>query len=71
VVAQAFNPSTQEEETDKWITEFKASLICRVSSRRTRAIQRNPVSKNQNRETEREGKEKERKTEKTYLSFWA
>jgi hypothetical protein len=30
-----------------WISEFKASLVYRVSSRTARAIQRNPVSKNQ------------------------
>jgi hypothetical protein len=32
----------------RWISEFEASLVYRVSSRRARAIQRNPVSKNQN-----------------------
>jgi hypothetical protein len=30
-----------------WISEFEASLVYRVSSRTARAIQRNPVSKNQ------------------------
>jgi hypothetical protein len=30
------------------ISEFEASLVYRVSSRIARAIQRNPVSKNQN-----------------------
>jgi hypothetical protein len=30
-----------------WISEFKASLVCKVSSRTARATQRNPVSKNQ------------------------
>jgi hypothetical protein len=30
------------------ISEFEASLVYRVSSRTARAIQRNPVSKNQN-----------------------
>jgi hypothetical protein len=30
----------------RWISEFKASLVYRVSSRIARAIQRNPVSKN-------------------------
>jgi hypothetical protein len=29
----------------RWIFEFEASLIYRVSSRTARAIQRNPVSK--------------------------
>jgi uncharacterized protein (DUF2252 family) len=32
---------------DRWISEFEASLIYRVSSRIARAIQRNPVSKKQ------------------------
>jgi hypothetical protein len=31
---------------DRQISEFKASLVYRVSSRTARAIQRNPVSKN-------------------------
>jgi hypothetical protein len=29
----------------RWVSEFKASLVYRVSSRTPRAIQRNPVSK--------------------------
>jgi hypothetical protein len=29
----------------RWISEFKASLVYKVSSRTARAIQRNPVSK--------------------------
>jgi hypothetical protein len=33
---------------DRWIPEFKASLVYRVSSKTARAIQRNPVSKNKN-----------------------
>jgi hypothetical protein len=36
----------------RWISEFKASLVYRVSSRTARATQRNPVS---------EKKEKKRK----------
>jgi hypothetical protein len=31
---------------DRWISEFKARLVYRVSSSTARAIQRNPVSKN-------------------------
>jgi hypothetical protein len=31
----------------RWISEFEASLIYKVSSRTARATQRNPVSKNQ------------------------
>jgi hypothetical protein len=32
----------------RWISEFEASLVYRVSSRTARVIQRNPVSKKQN-----------------------
>jgi hypothetical protein len=32
---------------DRRISEFEASLVYKVSSRTARAIQRNPVSKNQ------------------------
>jgi hypothetical protein len=35
------------------ISEFKASLVYRVSSRTARAIQRNPVSKNQKKKKKR------------------
>jgi uncharacterized protein (DUF2252 family) len=31
----------------RWISEFKASLVYKMSSRTARAIQRNPVSKKQ------------------------
>jgi hypothetical protein len=31
----------------RWISEFEASLVYKVSSRTARAIQRNPVSKKQ------------------------
>jgi hypothetical protein len=34
----------RQRQTD-WISEFKASLVYRVSSRTARATQRNPVSK--------------------------
>jgi hypothetical protein len=36
---------------DKWISEFEASLVYRVSSRTARATQRNPVLKNKNKTT--------------------
>jgi hypothetical protein len=45
VVAHAFNPSTGGR--DRCISELKASLVYKVSSRTARAIKRNPVSKNQ------------------------
>jgi hypothetical protein len=46
VVAHAFNPSTWEAERGRRISEFKAILVYKVSSRTARATQRNPVSKN-------------------------
>jgi hypothetical protein len=36
------------------ISEFEASLVYKVSSRTARAIQRNPVSKNQKKERKKE-----------------
>jgi hypothetical protein len=33
----------------RWISEFKASLVYKVSSRTARAIERNPVSKKKKR----------------------
>jgi hypothetical protein len=39
------------------ISEFKASLVYRVSSRTARATQRNPVSKNQKKKKKRKKKE--------------
>ena len=38
-------------QRDKWISECETSLVYRVSSRRVRAAQRNPVSKNQTSQT--------------------
>jgi hypothetical protein len=38
----------------RWISEFEASLVYKVSFRTARGIQRNPVLKNQERERERE-----------------
>jgi hypothetical protein len=43
MVAHAFNPSRGRQ-----ISEFEASLVYKVSSRTAMAIQRNPVSKNNN-----------------------
>jgi hypothetical protein len=37
------------------ISEFKASLVYRVSSRIARAIQRNPVLKNKTKQTKKTG----------------
>ena len=40
------------------ISEFKASLVYRVSSRTARAKQRNPVSKNKNKNKKKRKKKK-------------
>jgi hypothetical protein len=37
----------------RWISEFKASLVYKVSSRTDRATQRNPVSKKENKQTKK------------------
>jgi hypothetical protein len=45
----------------RWISEFEASLVYKVSSRTVRAIQRNPVSKKPKKpkpNKRKEGKEK-------------
>jgi hypothetical protein len=49
----------------RWISEFQASLVYRVSSRAARAIQRNPVSKKQNKT-----KQKPNKQTKKELVLW-
>jgi hypothetical protein len=52
----------------RWISEFEASLVYRVSSRKARATQRNPVSKNKqtNKQT---NKHQTKQTNKTMLSL--
>ena len=47
VVAHAFNPSTLGGR-GRQISEFKASLVYRVSSKTARATQKNPVLINKN-----------------------
>jgi hypothetical protein len=51
----------------RWISEFEASLVYRVSSRTARATQRNPVSKNQKRKkkSQKINKQKPQVTSKT------
>jgi hypothetical protein len=46
----------------RWISEFEASLVYKVSSRTARAIQRNPVSKNQKKKKPTTTKKKNDKT---------
>jgi hypothetical protein len=43
------------------ISEFEASLVYRVSSRTARATQKNPVSKNQNKQTNQNKNKKQKK----------
>jgi hypothetical protein len=38
----------------RWISEFEASLVYKVSSRTAKAIQRNPVSKNKTKQTKKQ-----------------
>jgi hypothetical protein len=45
----------------RWISEFEASLVYKVSSRTARAIQRNPVSgktKNKTKQTNKQNKKR-------------
>jgi hypothetical protein len=46
----------------RWISEFKASLVYRVSSKTARAIQRDPVSKNKNKNKRKPKGKRKRKT---------
>jgi hypothetical protein len=46
----------------RWISEFEASMVYSLSSRTTRAAQRNPVSKKKKKE-----RKKERKLQTIYL----
>ena len=62
MVVHAFNPSTWEAEAGR-LSEFQASLVYKVSSRTVRAIQRNPVSKKQNK-TKQTNKQKRQLQEK-------
>jgi hypothetical protein len=50
MVAHAFNPSTGGGR-GRWISEFEASLVYKVSSRTARATQRNSVSNKQTNKT--------------------
>jgi hypothetical protein len=56
VVAHTCNPSMGGR--GRRISEFKASLVYRVSSRTTRATQKNPDSKNQNQNKTKKQKNK-------------
>jgi hypothetical protein len=48
----------------RWISEFEASLVYKVSARTARATQRNPVSKNKktkNKKTKKQQKKNKKK----------
>jgi hypothetical protein len=45
----------------RWISEFQASLVYKVSSRPARATQRNPVSKNKTKQNKTKIKQKKKK----------
>jgi hypothetical protein len=53
----------------RWISEFEASLVYRVSSRTARAIQRNSVSKSKNKKqkTKQNKKPSQNKTKTRYF----
>jgi hypothetical protein len=68
VVVHAFNPSTWETETGRFLSSRTAWSTNKVSSRTARATQRNPVSKKPKRKKE---KEKEKEKEKKTLLFFA
>jgi hypothetical protein len=53
----------------RWISEFEASLVYKVSSRTARAIQRNPVSKNQKQKKNKKNKNKNKKTMPLWLDI--
>jgi hypothetical protein len=57
-VAHTFDPG-------RWISEFEARLVYRVSSRTARATQRNPVSKNKKKKTKQKPKNQKTKNQKT------
>jgi hypothetical protein len=48
----------------RWISEFKASLVYRVSSRTARATQRNPVSKKNKKQKQKKQKNKTKQNKK-------
>jgi hypothetical protein len=49
----------------RWISEFEASLVYKVSSRTARATQRNPVSKKKER-----NKQQQQQQQKKRMKFW-
>ena len=54
----------RQRDRDRRIFEFKASLVYKVSSRTSRAIQRNLASKNERERDRERGRERERERER-------
>jgi hypothetical protein len=54
----------------RWISEFEASLVYRVSSRTAKAIQRNPVSKKNKKQNKNNNKERFLEKEFRELIQW-
>ena len=53
----------------RWISEFEASLVYKVSFRTARAIQRNPVSKNKTtKKTKKQSKKNLQKSQALWLT---
>jgi hypothetical protein len=55
--------------TGRWISEFEASLIFKMSSRTARAIQRNLVLKKQNKTKQNKTKTNKQTKKKTDVAF--
>ena len=53
----------------RWISEFEASLVYKVSSRTARATQRNPVSKKNKKQKQKQNKQTKKKTKLSYKAF--
>ena len=67
MVVHTFNPTRGRS---RWISEFKSSLVYRVSSRTARDTQRNYLSRQTKTEKEREReRERDREREREGL-FW-
>jgi uncharacterized FlaG/YvyC family protein len=53
----------------RWISEFEASLVYKVSSRTARAAQRNPVSKKKKKKKKNNKRTNKQKTEKVCMKI--
>ena len=69
MVAHACNPSTLGGR-GRQISEFEVSLVCRVSSRTARAIQRNPVLKKKQIQKTKQNKQQQQQQKKHLGSYF-